>query len=107
MSNQNTPVVLTVAEGFEVQITPELLAKAFWAMHCDQQADFLDSLGAEIEADHITNKHSYSYGELQWCYLKDELRQPGRERANNVHMALSAFAFDFWPQKQNGAREGI
>ncbi len=107
MSNQNTPVVLTVAEGFEVQITPEILAKAFWSMDCEQQADFLDSLGAEIEADHITNKNSYSYGELQWCYLKDELRRPGRDRANNVHMAFSAFAFDFWPQKNSGAREGI
>ena len=107
MSNQNTPVVLTVAEGFEVQITPEILAKAFWSMDCEQHADFLDSLGAEIEADHITNKNSYSYGELQWCYLKDELRRPGRDRANNVHMAFSAFAFDFWPQKNSGAREGI
>lgn len=107
MTDTNQPVELVVAEGFTVQITPELLAKAFWAMHCDQQADFLDALGAEIEADHITNKHSYSYGELQWCYLKDELRRPGRERANNVHMALSAFAFEFWPQKNNGAREGI
>lgn len=107
MSNQNKPVVLTVAEGFEVQITPEILAKAFWSMNCEQQADFLDSLGAEIEADHITNKNSYSYGELQWCYLKDELRRPGRDRANNVHMAFSAFAFDFWPQKNSGARGGI
>lgn len=107
MSNQNTPVVVTVAEGFEVKITPEILAKSFWSMDCEQQADFLDALGAVIEIDHITNKHSYSYGELQWCYLKDELRRPGRERANNVHMAMSAFAFEFWPQKNNGAREGI
>jgi hypothetical protein len=107
VSNQNTPVEITVEEGFKVLLTPEVLARAFWALGCEQQADFLDSLGAVIDEDHKTNKNSYSYGELQWCYLKDELRKPGRERANNVHMALSAFAFDFWPIKNNGARQGL
>lgn len=101
---QNEPVLVVVEQGFEVAITPDVLAAAFWKMNIEQQADFLDSLGAVIEKDHATNPSSYSYGELQWCYLKDELRQPGRDRANNVHMALSAFAFDFWPQKANGAR---
>ncbi|MEG0969455.1 MAG: hypothetical protein RSG92_29275 [Pseudomonas sp.] len=90
-----------------VSLTPEILAKAFWSMDCEDQAKFFDELGKVIEVDHVTNKHSYSYGELQWCYLKDELRRPGMERANNVHMALSAFAFDFWAQKNNGAREGL
>jgi len=104
MSNQ---VEVTVEEGFKVMVTPEILAQALWAMNCQQQADFLDALGAVIEKDHIDNPSSYGCGELQWCYLKDELRRPGRERANNVHMAFSAFAFDFWPQKINGAREGL
>lgn len=104
MTNQNTPTEVIIEEGFKVQLTPAVLAKALWAMDCAQQADFLDELGAVIEQDHIPNKNAYSYGELQWCYLKDELRRPGRERANNVHMAFSAFAFDFWPQKVNGAR---
>lgn len=104
MSN---PALVTVEEGFQVLITPEILAKALWGMDCVQQADFLDALGAVIEKDHVTNNSAYGYGELQWCYLKDELRQPGRERANNVHMAFSAFAFDFWPQKNNGARSDI
>jgi hypothetical protein len=44
---------------------------------------------------------------MQWCFLKDELRKPGREVANQMHMALSAFAFDFWPPLQGGARTGI
>lgn len=101
---QNSPVEVIVAEGLPVQITPKLLAKAFWAMDTEQQADFLESL-----ANHIQEKspHAYGFGEMQWCLLQDELRKPGREQANMMHLALSAFAYDFWPQKANGAREGL
>lgn len=97
----------TVETKQVVQLTPEIMAKAFWAMGSDGQAEFFDHLGKVVEQDNLTNSKSYSYGELQWCYLKDELRKPGMERANNMHMALSAFAFDFWPQKASGAREGM
>lgn len=90
-----------------VNLTPEILAKAFWAMGSDGQAAFFDALGKVVEEDNLNNSKSYSYGELQWCYLKDELRKPGMERANKMHMALSAFAFDFWPHKPDGAREGL
>lgn len=107
MDYQNVPVTVVLGHGYSVEITPEIMAKAFWQMSSGQQAQFFDCLGAVIEEDNKTNKHAYSYGELQWCYLKGSLREPGRERANNVHMALSAFAFDFWPQKLNGARDGI
>jgi len=110
MSQSNTivsNVLINLDHGMEVKISVHQMAKAFWSMNTEQQADFLDALGAEIESDHITNKNAYSYGELHWCYLKDELRRHGRERANNVHMAISAFAFEFWTQKNNGAREGL
>ncbi|BAW23996.1 MULTISPECIES: hypothetical protein [Pseudomonas] len=90
-----------------VGLTPAILAKAFWAMEDTQQAKFFDELAKVIEADHVKNPSSYSYGELQWCYLKDVLRRPGMERANKMHMALSAFAFDFWSRKPDGAREGL
>lgn len=90
-----------------VGLTPEVLAKAFWAMDCTEQADFLDSLAAVIEEDAKTAYHLYGLGEAQWCGLKYELRKPGRERANQMHMAFSAFAFDFWPQARDGAREGL
>ncbi|WP_443692727.1 hypothetical protein [Pseudomonas sp.] len=107
MSNQTEIVEVTVEEGFKVTITPEILAKAFWSLGSIGQADFLDALGSVIEEDFKTNRQAYQYGELQWCHLKSELRQPGRERANNVHMSLSAFAYDYWPQKPDGAREGL
>ena len=100
----NEPVTITVAEGFKVDVTPELLAKAFWKMYSDQQADFFDALAREITAN---SPKAYGFGEMQWCFLKDELRKPGREVANQMHMALSAFAFDFWPPLQGGARTGI
>ena len=88
----------------DVTVTPELLARAFWQMDTVQQADFFQALAVHIQE---VSPGAYNFGELQWCYLKDELRQPGRELANEMHMALSAFAFDFWPMKNNGAREGI
>jgi hypothetical protein len=105
MSSESVSVA--VMSGAHVELTPEILAKAFWVLGSDGQADFFDALGAVIEEDHKTNAHSYSDGAMQWCGLKWELRQPGRERANNMHMALSAFAFDFWPQKIDGARTDI
>ena len=87
-----------------IELTPEIMAKAFWSMEDSQQAQFFDELAKVIEADHVENASAYGFGELQWCYLKDALRKPGMERANKMHMALSAFAYDFWPQKPEGAR---
>ena len=97
------PVSIDLA-GSKVEITAEVLANAFWNMDTAQQADFFEELAKRIQSQ---SPHAYSYGEMQWCYLKDEMRKPGRELANKMHMALSAFAFDFWPQKSEGARDGI
>lgn len=87
-----------------IALTAADIAKAFWDMHSELQAQFFDQLGAVIEEDHKTNPSAYSYGERQWCQLKYELRQPGMERANNMHMALSAFAYDFVDRKPEGCR---
>lgn len=99
----------TVEATQVIELTPEIMAKAFWGMDACEQAKFFDHLGKLIE-DGCKEKgysHAYGFGEVQWCFLKDELRKPGMERANKMHMALSAFAYDFWPQKNNGAREGL
>lgn len=100
-------IEVVVNEGMKVLLTPELMAKAFWKMCSIQQADFFEALAKCIQNEVDPKAITYSLGELQWCYLKDELRQPGRELANQMHMALSAFAFDFWPQKRDGARDGM
>jgi hypothetical protein len=91
----------------EVEITAEMMADWFWNQSTVEQADFLEALAKRIQAEKDPKAAKYSFGELQWCYLKDELRRPGRELANEMHMALSAFAFEFWPHKQNGARTGL
>lgn len=100
----NESVKVPMPEGATVEITPELLAIAFWKMDTCQQADFFEALAKHITKD---TPSAYGFGEMQWCYLQQELRRPGRELANNMHMALSAFAFDFWPQKISGARTGV
>lgn len=97
------PVTIDLA-GAKIEITAEVLAKAFWNMDTVQQADFFEELAKYIQD---ISPHAYGYGEMQWCCLLDEMRKPGRELANAMHMALSAFAYDFWPQKNNGAREGL
>lgn len=86
----------------KVDVTVGEMAKAFWNMSSEQQAQFFDSLGEVIEQDHKTNPCAYSYGELQWCSLKEEFKKEGMGRANKVHMALSAFAYEFVEQKPDG-----
>ena len=94
----------TITAEAELTITPELMAKAFWAMDTVEQANFFEALANHIQE---TSPHAYSFGELHWCYLRDELRKPGREQANNMHMAISMFAFDFLPRLWNGCRDGL
>lgn len=91
----------------EVSLTPEMVAEWFWKQSTVEQADFFQALAECIRGDVTPGSVTYSLGELQWCYLKDELRQPGRELANEMHMALSAFAFEYFPQLPNGARTGL
>lgn len=98
------PFAVEVFEAAKVVITPELMAKAFWAMDTEQQADFFEALAKEIKTK---SPEAYEFGEMQWCWLQKEMRKPGRETANKMHMALSAFAYDFWPQKIDGARTGL
>lgn len=98
----NEPVTVTIEEGFKVELTPEVVAKAFWEMDTVGQADFFECLARCIQEK---TPNAYRYGELQWCYLKDELRQPHRKLANEMHMSLSAFAYDFWTQRPYGARD--
>jgi hypothetical protein len=91
----------------EVSLTPEMVAEWFWKQSTVEQADFFEALAKQIRGDVTPGSSTYSLGELQWCYLKEELRRPGRELANEMHMALSAFAFEYVPHRLNGARTGL
>ena len=75
-----------------VQITPAMMAEAFWQMGTDMQAEFFDELARVIREDHKTNRLAYSYGELQWHYLGSELldRTARNAQARNMLMTMAA-----------------
>jgi len=91
-------VKVEVTETREITITPELMAKAFWAMADYQQADFFEALAVEVKK----TSSAYSFGEMQWCYMASELRKRGGD-ANACYHSLAVFAFDIF--QQNGLQQ--
>lgn len=85
---------IEVTETTEMAVTPEVLAKAFWGMSDQQQADFFDALAAEVRK---TTKSPYNYGENQWIYMASELRKRNGHGLQ-MYNALSVFAFDIFQQ---------
>lgn len=85
----------------DVEITPEVLARAFWEMSSAEQAAFFNALHDVISEDHKTNLSAYSLGEMQWCYLRHELDVAENRRGKLAHMALSCFAFDYLPMRSD------
>ena len=83
----------TVATISDADLTPEVMAQAFWEMDSIQQAAFFSALAKEVKK----TPSAYSYGEMQWCILQDELKKD--PEAMRMYMSLSAFAFDYWPNK--------
>lgn len=88
----------------KVDVTPEIMAEAFWAMDTTEQARFFAALAketnktlAEYEATpkHLRSGYPGDYGEMQWCLMKDEVFAD--PEARRQYMALSAWAFDFIP----------
>jgi len=72
----------------EVQITPNVLAKAFWDMPSDKQVEFFEELKKVIQEDHLTNSSAYGSGELQWYYLAGEMKNS--PNAKDMLMTLAA-----------------
>lgn len=89
--NLNRKINMKAIRDSDIQeLTPEMLAKAFWEMHSDKQADFFDALAVEI----AKCQEAYSYGEMQWCYLHSDLRERKSE-GFKVLLSMSAFSFEF------------
>lgn len=65
----------------EVEITPEMMAKAFWSMGSEQQAKFFEALSAEINGD------TY-HANCQWFFLGDELKS--NDKARSMLMDIAA-----------------
>jgi len=72
-----------------LDVTPQVLAKAFWGMSDCEQADFFDALYDEV----AKTKTAYSHGEMQWCYMWGVLKKRNGKGLQMYH-ALSVFAFD-------------
>lgn len=73
-----------------VNITPQMMADAFWEMGTDEQAEFFAALNKVVRHDHATKPKSWAWGlgELQWYYLGDTLHQ--NKDAREMLMAMAA-----------------
>lgn len=74
-----------------VQLTPAMLAEAFWGLGSDGQTEFFTELAKVIKANHEGgNTSAYSLGELQWFYVGDELEKPANKEARDMLMTMAA-----------------
>lgn len=75
----------------KIEITPKMMAEAFWNMESTLQVEFFKELAAEIRADHDGgNDSAYSNGELQWFYVCKDLESKGNEAARDMLMTMAS-----------------
>ena len=67
-----------------------MMAKAFWSMGSEDQAEFFDQLARVIREDHKTNSSAYSLGELQWFYVGARMRGDKFKDARDMLMTMAA-----------------
>jgi hypothetical protein len=80
---------------FEIElekITPEILANAFWNLSASQQAEFFEHLHDVTVLD-----GAYGNGELQWCYMGQEINKSTKAKEQACSMLAWVFnhATDF------------
>lgn len=75
------------------EITPEIMAKAFWDMSCAEQADFFHELGK------LTAENQF-HAQTQWLWMTHAIRdRKNNNFALNCFLSFTAYAYDFWPKK--------
>lgn len=75
----------------QVQLTPEMLAQAFWSMSSDEQVAFLDDLASIIRRDYEQgNTSAYAMGELQWNSVGHKLQKTENAWARAMLMTMAA-----------------
>jgi hypothetical protein len=82
----------------EIEITPAMMAEAFWSAGSDGQALFFKEHHRVVTESHKTNPSANSLGEMQWCYMKEDIRALGPE-AWNMYLSFCAFAYEFFERK--------
>ena len=82
---------LTKIPGTE--LTPRLMAQAFWDMSTDEQVLFFAELNQTVQHSYATDpiSHAWSLGQLQWLYLGHELNK--NKPAREMLMAMAAPMF--------------
>ena len=81
-----------IAVTTNITATPKLVAELFWSLDSVQQAQFFSEL------HDITEKQaSYGLGEMQWCYMSDEIDKLPKAKAQACSMMVWIFnrATDF------------
>lgn len=89
---------IQISVDAEIPADPKGLALLFWNMSDQQQADFFHELGLLAKANEEENPGGYGMCEMQWCYMANAIKKRS-PIARDMYMALSVFAFDYWPQK--------
>lgn len=74
----------------EIDLTPKLMAEAFWNMGSDKQAEFFHELNTVIVTSHAKDPKSWAWslGEMQWCYVAALLEKDKAGR--DMLMAMAA-----------------
>lgn len=82
------------------EITPALMAKAFWDMSCEEQAEFFAEL-AKLTKDDLF------HAQTQWLWMAESIKESGNKDAVTCFLSFTAFAYDYWPQKTESQFMGV
>jgi hypothetical protein len=77
----------------KIEITPEIMAQAFWAMSSTEQIKFFSELANVIKDDNKKNKSSYNLGELQWCFMSEDMEKKENKEAKDMLMTMASFLY--------------
>ena len=73
----------------DIEITPSMMAKEFWAMGSDEQIEFFSELAKETKK----TKGAYSLGKLQWCFMSEDMQKPENKEAKEMLMTMASFLY--------------
>lgn len=76
---------MTTATGV-VEVSPRLIAEAFWNMDAEQQAEFF------AELNDVIGDSAYGHGEAQWCAMGIEINK--RIKAKEQACSMLAWIFN-------------
>ena len=76
-----------------IKVTPEIMAQAFWSMGSDEQIKFFSELAKVIREDHKTNTSAYNLGELQWCYMAEDMKKKENQESKDMLMTMASFLY--------------